>query len=138
MQERGFQLIELMMVVLVIGLMLLVGIPAYRSMSQDQQLHGAAISVAGQVQRARVSAISTGRTQTINFDTSTNPPSVYTLDAVQSQSWTLPRGINFITSPSFTIGSDGRASASQYIVLQNERGYRDTISVETSGLVLAR
>lgn len=136
--ELGFSLVELAIVLTVIGLMLLVGIPAYRSMSQDQQLHGAAIAIGGQVQAARLTAMTTGRTQTLNFDTSTNPPSVYTVDLANSRVWTLPHGIRFVAGPSFTMGTDGRASASQYIVLQNERGFRDTVSVETSGLVIAR
>ncbi len=136
----GFSLIELAIVLVVISLMLAITIPAYRSFSGDQQLHGAAQAVGGQVQLARVRAMSTGLTQTVNFNTSTTPPSVYVLDSSHERKWTLPKGIQFASggASSFTLTSDGRASSSQYIVVQNAKGVRDTVSVETSGLVLAR
>ena len=138
--ERGFSLIELMIVITIIGLMLLITIPTYHALSQDQQLRGAAGSIVGQVQLARVSAMATGRTQTLNFDTSTSPPSMTVFDAVNHHSWTLPKGISFVsgTANSFTMTRDGRASTSQFIVLQNRNGRRDTVSVQTSGLALAR
>jgi prepilin-type N-terminal cleavage/methylation domain-containing protein len=138
--ERGFSLIELMIVITIIGLMLLISIPAYHSLSQDQQLKGATTSIVGQVQLARVTAMATGRTQTLNFDTSTSPPSMTTFDAVQSRKWTLPKGISFVSggANSFTMTRDGRASTSEFIVLQNNKGKRDTVSVQTSGLALAR
>jgi prepilin-type N-terminal cleavage/methylation domain-containing protein len=138
--DQGFSLIELAIVVTIIGLMLLVSIPAYHALSQDQQLHGAAQSVVGQVQLARVSAMSTGRTQNVNFNTGVTPPTITIFDTVDHRSWTLPRGISFASggANSFTVTRDGRASSSQYIVLQNNKGNRDTVSVQTSGYVIAR
>jgi len=38
----------------------------------------------------------------------------------------------------FSILPDGRASASKLIILQDNRGNRDTVSVELSGLVIVR
>ena len=139
-KSTGFTLIELMIVLGVISLMLAISITAYHSFSGDQQLHGAAQAVGAQVQLARMRAMSTGITQTVNFNTTTTPPSVYVLDSSHARSWTLPKGITFATggASSFTLTSDGRASASQYIVIQNAKGLRDPVSVETSGLVLAR
>jgi hypothetical protein len=84
--------------------------------------------------------MATGRTQTLNFNTTVTPPTMTVYDAVDHRSWTLPKGISFVsgTANSFTMTRDGRASTSQYIVLQNSKGNRDTVSVQTSGLALAR
>jgi prepilin-type N-terminal cleavage/methylation domain-containing protein len=138
--DHGFSLIELMVVLVVFGLVLSFGIPAYHGYSQDQQLHASAETVGRQVQLARMRAMSTGVTQTMNFDTLSTPNSLYILDATKSLKWSLPKGIKFATggANSFTLTNDGRASSSQYIVLKNLAARRDTVSVESSGLVLAR
>jgi len=136
--ESGFSLIELAIVVTVIGLMLAMGIPAYKTLSQTQNLVGAAQNVAGQITLARARAIATGLTQTINFDSSTNPPRIVVLGGTGSRTWKVPKGITFASASSFTVTSDGRASTSQYIVLQNRQAIRDTVSVLTSGMVLVR
>jgi hypothetical protein len=51
--------------------------------------------------------------------------------------WKFPRGITYATSgfQSVTMLNTGRASTSTFIVLQNTRGNRDTVSVQASGLV---
>jgi prepilin-type N-terminal cleavage/methylation domain-containing protein len=138
--SQGFSLIELMVVLVVFGLLLSIGIPAYHEMSQDQQLHATAETVGREVQLARMRAMSTGNTQTINFDTLSTRHSVFIVDAQKSTKWTLPRGIKFASggAPSFTLTNDGRASSSQYLVLKNLQARFDTVSVESSGLVLAR
>jgi prepilin-type N-terminal cleavage/methylation domain-containing protein len=136
----GFSLIELAIVLTVIGLLLSFGIPAYKSLSGDQQLRGASESIAGQITLTRVRAMATGSTQTINFDTSTNPPRIVVLSGTSSRTWTLPRGITFVSgnANSFNMTSDGRASTSQYVVVANRKGRQDTVSVQVSGLVLVR
>ena len=136
--ESGFSLIELAIVCTVIGLMLAMGVPAYQTLSQSQSLRGASQSIAGQITLARARAMATGATQTVNFDSGTNPPRIVVLSGKASRTWSLPKGITFSNANSFTMSSDGRASTSQYIVLQNRKAIRDTVSVLTSGLVLIR
>ena len=136
--ESGFSLIELAIVCTVIGLMLAMGIPAYHSLSQDQSLRGAAQAIVGQITLARASAMATGTTRTVNFDSSTNPPRIVVLAGTTARTWSLPKGITFSNATSFAMTSDGRATTSQYIVLQNLKANRDTVSVLTSGLVLLR
>ena len=138
--SAGFSLIELAIVLVVLGITLSIGIPSYHAFSQDQQLHGAAEAILGQVQLARIRAMATGTTQSVTFNTAATPPTITTLDATHTRTWTLPKGISFATggATNFTMTNDGRSSSSQFIVLQNGKGLRDTVSVETSGLVLAR
>ncbi len=138
--SRGFSLVEMAMVVLVLGLVLAIGVGGFHSLSSDQSLIGAAQGIAGQVQLARARAMSTGTTQTVNFGTSTTPAKVFVIGTGGTRSWSLPRNVHFATggASSFNMTSDGRASTSTYIVLLNDKGVRDTISVETSGLVIVR
>ncbi len=137
-RESGFSLIELAIVVTVIGLMLAMGIPAYKTLSQSQSLRGASQNVAGQITLARARAMATGVTQTVNFDASTTPARIVVLGGTAARTWKVPKGISFANASSFNMTSDGRASTSQYIVLQNLQAVRDTVSVQTSGLVLVR
>jgi prepilin-type N-terminal cleavage/methylation domain-containing protein len=138
--EAGFSLVELAIVMVVISIVLTMGIAAYPSLSQSQQLKGAAEAVGRQVQLSRARAMATGATQTLTFDKGTTPHSVLAQDAGGSRRWKLPRGISFATgSPAtVTLTRDGRASSSQYIVVQNLRGSLDTVSVQISGLVIVR
>jgi len=138
--NAGFSLIELAIVLTVVGLLLGFGVPAYKSMSQDQQLRATSESLAGQITFTRLRAMSTGNTQTINFDNSTTPQRLVVLSGSAYRTWNLPRGITFVNgnAASFNMTSDGRASTSQYVVLANNKGRRDTISVQVSGLVLVR
>jgi prepilin-type N-terminal cleavage/methylation domain-containing protein len=138
--SAGFSLIELAIVLVVLGIVLGIGIPSYHAFSQDQQLHGAAEAIVRQVQFARIKAMATGTTQSLNFDTAATPPTITTADATHTHTWALPMGIRFATggATNFTMTNDGRSSSSQFIVLQNRKGIRDTVSVETSGLVLTR
>ncbi len=138
--DEGFTLIELAITMVVIGLMLAFGLASYHSFSQDQQLRGSVEAVVGNLQLARVRAMSTGSAESVSFDSTVTPAVMRSADATNSLSWPLPKGVQFVSpaADTFTLTSDGRASHSRYIVLQNPKGQRDTVSVETSGLVLAR
>lgn len=138
--DRGFTLVEMAITVLVLGLAMAIAVGGFHSLNADQSLKGTAQSVVGQMTLARARAMSTGTTQTVNFNNSATPKLMYVLDPNSSRQWTLPRGIGFASGgyTSFDFTSDGRASASRYIVLMNDKGLLDTISVETSGLVIAR
>jgi prepilin-type N-terminal cleavage/methylation domain-containing protein len=137
-RERGFSLIELAITVLVMGLVLAFGIPAFRSLSNSYQLHGAAENLAAQLRLAREKAISTGVEQPMHFVSSTTyhihyPTGVATV-------WTLPKGITFASGVGtwFKMERDGRSNASGIVVLRDTRGNLDTVSVQLSGMVLTR
>lgn len=136
----GFSLVELAIVVLVIGLMLAIGIPTYRNLSQDQRLHAASESLAKQLQLARSRAMGTGNAQIVNFDAASTPNRVVAYDATSNRKWALPANVSFgsgcATTVTFT--NDGRASSSVFVVMRNQRAQIDTVSVQTSGLVVIR
>jgi prepilin-type N-terminal cleavage/methylation domain-containing protein len=138
--QSGFTLVELAIVVTVMSIMLAFGVASYSRLSQSQQGKGVSEAIAQQVILARTRAMATGRTQTLNFDTGTTPNRVVALDGTSSRTWTLPRGVHFASGSATTLAlaNDGRASASQYIVVQNQLGHVDTVSVQTSGFVLVR
>ncbi len=137
--SRGFSLIELLIVVLVLGLMIAMGVPAYSSISRSYQVKGAAENIASEVKLMRSKAMATGRSMTIHFAMdSTNAGDYHVHDSGRITKWDLPRGISFASGSAggFTITRDGRVSTSSYVILQNDRGKRDTVSVQLSGLVL--
>jgi len=137
---RGFSLIELLIVVVVLGLVVAMGVPAYSSISRSYQVKGAAENIAAEVKLMRSKAMATGRSMTIHFVMdSTNAGDYHVHDLGGIAKWDLPRGVSFASGSAagFTVTRDGRVSNSSYIILQNDRGTRDTISVQLSGLVLA-
>ena len=140
---RGFSLIELAVVVLVMGLLLGFSIPAYQSFSSSHQVGGAAENIAGQLRLARQKAIATGVPQPMHFYYNTyNADYHIHIGSFVASKWKLPRGVTYLwstgtlTNMRVTLTPDGRASQSGLVILQNRRGLRDTVSVQLSGLVL--
>lgn len=141
-RENGFSLIEMVVVITVMGVMLAMGIPAYNLWARSQSLHGAAQSIAAEVQQLRARAMATGRTQVIHFaldSTNAGDYHVHESGGVVAK-FDLPRNITYAGSsgPGFSITPDGRSSASSFIILNDGRGYSDTVSVQLSGLVILR
>jgi len=135
--ERGFSLIELAIVLVVMGLLFGFSVPSFNRISSSYQLRGAAENVAGQLRLAREKAIATGVEQPVHIVTSTTYHIHYTSGI--STAWTLPRGITFTTVGSwYHMKPDGRSLESGVIVVRNPSGALDTVSVQLSGLVLIR
>lgn len=140
---RGFSLVELAVVILVLGMVMAFSVPAFQSISQSQRLKGAAENIAAQLRLAREKAIATGKSQEMHF--TLNYPSGTPFDyhihnaGVIGAAWELPRGITYyMVGVNPRMLTDGRASASGRIVLRDSRGNRDTVTVQLSGLVLTR
>ena len=147
LRARGFTLVELAAALLVLGLLFAFSVPAFQSVSASYQLKGATQNIAGQLRLAREKAIATGTDQPMHFtynwagcsgcDYHVHYPSGV------AATWNLPSGVSYY-SVAFggfagpTMTKDGRASVSGDIILQNQRGARDTVSVQMSGLVLTR
>jgi prepilin-type N-terminal cleavage/methylation domain-containing protein len=140
LDNRGFSLVEMAIVVLVLGIVIAMSVGGFHRLNADQQLHDGARGVVSQLTLARTRAMATSSTQTVNFDNVSSPPRVYIIGSGGSRSWNLPPELSYATGSATTVNmtSDGRASASTYVVLRNKAGLLDTVSVESSGLVIAR
>jgi len=140
--SRGFSLVELAVTLVVLGLVLAFGIPAFQSFNTTQQLTGATENVAAQMRMMREVSIATGTTQTMHFFAGTLGGDYHIHNAVVGGVWRLPRNITYYwgagTNSVMVSTSDGRMTSSGWIILQDPQGNRDTVSVMASGLVLTQ
>lgn len=142
--NRGFTLVEMMIVVLLMGLMLAFAVPALRRLGNSQGLKGAKENIISQVQMARARAISTGVDQPIHFYPGTFGYAYHIHPvgaATASVGFQFPNGVNYGSSSfsaAVTMQKDGKASNSLVIPLVNAQGVRDTIAILTSGMVLSQ
>ena len=70
--QKGFTLIELMVTITIVAVLLSVGIPAFNSVVNQQQLKGATETLASDFRRARSAAIAGGASSDVvmEFDVS--------------------------------------------------------------------
>jgi len=143
---RGFTLVEMAVTILLLGLVLAFSIPTFRSVSNSYQLKGATENIAGQLRLGRERAIATGQIQHFHLWPTTGAD-YYIIDHATEavpkswNRWMLPRGITYYSGTTLSwveMRPDGRASFSGYVVLKDERGRRDTVGVQVSGLVLTK
>ena len=139
---RGFSLIEMAVVILILGLLAAFSFPAYLRFNRTMQLKGSVQNLAGQIQLARQKAIATGTSQLLHFtpgvgwDYHTHTP------GQPITGWKLPRNVTFLWSTgtlslqTLWMKADGRADRSGMVILQTPEGLRDTVNVQLSGLVL--
>ena len=116
-------------------------VPSYHQYLESSALKGASRQIVSEIQQLRARAMATHVAQTIHFAAdSAGARDFHVHNGSVSSSWDLPRGVTYATGSGagFTIGTDGRASTSNYIILRDTRGQRDTVSVQLSGLVLVR
>ena len=140
---RGFTLVELAITILILGMLIAMGIPAIHNMSQSQLLTTNTENLAAQLRMARQRAISIGSGQTLHF-----LPNTFNCDYhIHNGGYVVPlgnlgNGISYYTgtgtSVVFVMLPDGTCDRSAMLILQNERGMRDTVSVQLSGLVLTK
>lgn len=139
--NRGFTLVELMIVVLLMGLMLGFAVPALRSLGNSHSLKGAKEDVMAELQLARSKAMSTGVAQPVHFYPGTYGWDYHTHPASGGMSgFRFPRGVSYgwasAQSVNITMKTDGTAdfpSGQNFIPLKNDQGLRDTIVVFASG-----
>lgn len=141
---RGFTLVEMSVVILILGLIVGFSIPAFVKLNRTVQLKGTVQNLANQLQLARQTAIATGSPQTVHLYAGTfgvdyhihnpgKPPSAH---------WKFPSGVTYLWSGGTLSGqmvvmkADGRADRSGMVILQSTSGLRDTVNVQLSGLVL--
>ena len=144
--SSGFSLIEMVVALAVVGLIAAFSIPALTGMNRTQRLNSAVEGVAGQLRLAREIAIGTGKPQTMHytlgFVVNGRVTDYHIHNAAVGAAWKLPRGVSYYwgagTMSSYTFGTDGRSNASGMVILQDTGGRLDTVSVQTSGLILTK
>jgi prepilin-type N-terminal cleavage/methylation domain-containing protein len=143
--DRGFTLMELMVVMIVLATVLAFSLPAYIDYLGSHNLKGAAEDIVGQLKIAREKAIATGTKQIMHFYTNQYNSDYHIHNtvagvAVTTPGWYLPHGITYYNGagfqPIYQMNPDGTCSNSGYIILQDVRSHRDTVSVQMSGLIL--
>lgn len=139
--SRGFSLVEMAVVILLLGLMFAFSIPAFQNISTSYQLKGATENIAAQLRLAREKAIATGMPQPMHFTPNylNSDYHIHYPTGFVPAKWKLPRGVTFYSiGVNPTLKSDGRSDFSGSIILQDTRGNRDTVSIQMSGLVLTK
>lgn len=68
-REGGFSLVEMVIVVVLIGVMLAIGLPFFRSSTNSGSVRGASDAVASMHARAKLTAIQRGRATRLMFNT---------------------------------------------------------------------
>lgn len=143
-RNRGFSMIELTFVILILGLAFAASIPAYNTFRKTHDLKGATQNVASQLRLMREKAIATGIPQEIHFTYNYVACGgcdyhIHNSGVIEAK-WELPNGVSYYygtgTQWQFRMTKAGRSLDSGMIVLQNDRGLRDTVLVQASGLVL--
>ncbi len=138
---RGFTLVEMAVAILVLGLLFAFSIPAFQNVSSSYQLKGATENLAAQLRLAREKAIATGMDQPMHFTPNwmDSDYHIHYASGFVPAKWKLPLGITYYSiGVNPTMFRDGRASGSGIIILRDRRGFRDTVSVQMSGLVLTK
>jgi prepilin-type N-terminal cleavage/methylation domain-containing protein len=137
----GFTLVEMAVTLLVLGLLFAFSIPAYQGVSASYQLKGATENIAAQLRMAREKAIATAIDQPMHFTYNwmDSDYHIHYPSGIVPAKWKLPKGITYYSvTVNPTMLRDGRANASGNIILRDQRGNRDTVSVQMSGLVLTK
>lgn len=137
--SRGFSLIELMIALIVFGLAVGLSLPSYNKYVRTQKLRGTSENLVQTIQLQRSRSMATGQDIRINFNTAT-PAGWTCIGEGRSNRTTLPNGVRYVSANPNTIllSRDGRVNASAVVVLANNEGVVDTVSVLMSGLALIR
>ena len=141
--ERGFTLVEMAVVILIIGIIAAFSVPAFLKLNKSLQLKGSVQQVAGQLQLARQKAMATGTPQIMHLYAGTYGVDYHIHNTGQPPTgmWKFPRGVSYLWSGGtladqrVTMKADGRADRSGMVILQSGT-LRDTVTVQLSGLVL--
>jgi prepilin-type N-terminal cleavage/methylation domain-containing protein len=141
--RRGFSFMELMVVVTMIGIMLAVALPYLRSSTSKASARGAADAVTALHSRARMAAISRGRSAKLVIPSGTNKVLVIASKVTTSGIDTLGKVVDLagqygvtITSTSDTVSFSPRGIgtfSSLITIIISKSGFSDTLKISRGG-----
>lgn len=131
--SAGYQLVELLILLAVVGILMAIGFPMYLSYARAQETDGAARTVVISLAQARSLAITRGISYTVTTQTNPNnrmrfscvagpqcPTSIYTGPDTDGSGWrTLENGSRIIQGPPIVFNSLGAASTNGVLRVQN-------------------
>jgi prepilin-type N-terminal cleavage/methylation domain-containing protein len=152
MRTRGFTLIELMVVIVVVGIILTYGFPKIRALLIKNDLRSARSTLFTAIQQAKTWAVNDGRATTVRVNPATgalwitaSPTrlSGHTVDTVGSlRNLTDAYGATLTTPTSQdTFAFDHRGlltpvgSSTQQIIVVSRSGYRDSVMINGYGRI---
>ena len=141
MHSRGFSLIELAIVLVIMGTIIGFGVPMFTGYRTAQMVKVTGENIAGQLRLARETAITSGTTQLIRFKAGYQGSDYHILrGSIATPKWSFPTGVTYLwatgTQDTFRLTSDGRSLDSGMIIVKDSYGARDTVSVQRSGVIL--
>lgn len=144
--DRGFTLIELIVVVVIIGALFISAIPLYLSYQKRSEAKGGADQVVAGLNQARQLAITKNESYRVEMDTTNNryrfvkvsDSSIYSGPGTDSQGWFKLENNASISSVSANpvFSYIGAANTASTITVRNRDGtYTYTISVNSAGRI---
>ncbi|MBN1981580.1 MAG: GspH/FimT family pseudopilin [Chitinivibrionales bacterium] len=142
--NRGFSLLELILVIVIVGVFAAIAIPSYKMFVADARLNGATNQVVSEIVNARMAAISSKHEQKIEFDqnatvmrwSNENDDNDFKTDE-QVKAVRLAadyRGVNFTEKKSLVFSSHGMLNNAASITLAHDNKSK-TIVVSLLGKV---
>jgi len=131
--EGGFTLIELGIVMALVGIMALFMAPAIGEWIDNFRIRQAARDISSTLQQAKMQAISTKTTNSVDFDTTNN---TYTLQP-EGKMAQVQRGVNIVdgsTTATVSFAPDGSSSGGT-ITIDNAKGKQYQVNINGVGRV---
>jgi type II secretion system protein H len=136
--QAGFTATEVMVAMVIAGIVIAAGIPAFRSLMQSNSLQSGADEFAGRLRLARQAAVAEGvpyivdwdsQTQTYDVGRDENGDNILQSGEIQSGPYTLPNGLKLknavsdgFTGSQVVFAPNGGANETGTVVLENEKG----------------
>jgi len=131
--RRGFSLVELTVVVLILGIVAGFAIPKVMTVAQDARMDGDIRSISAQLSLARMRAASAGARSRLNFNLTAN---TYQIDVLSGSTWTIYGGVSSLgVGDSFGFGTISTPAGQQTTIAQTSPIYFNSrgIATDSSG-----